>query len=133
MTAREPREFDPEQVCLGKPEDSECWMEGSNLPGCHVWNWNLRIEEGVTEGFYESSRERGNWTMSFPNGTIMVGPFKGGKKHGYWVERYASGIIEHGRYLDGARHGRWIYHSRQGTANELTYEHGRIKKGQILR
>ena len=155
MAAQEPRPFDANQVCLGKPEGSECWIEVSNLPGCHVWNPTLQVEETVTwSGECADGLAHGpgtlNWTWlelpygwrdlpfdylgsisseereSFRASEEATGSLKLGRTHGRWVIDPGPGTgVWEGLYVDGKEHGWWTVTYHNGGVTEGFYESGR--------
>ena len=122
--------FDEWMTCADKQEDSECWMELENQPGCYIWNNSLGINEsatwsgGCTNGLADGTGEI-VWVSGSDrkNGSSNSGQLQRGKYHGQWVLRYANGDVHEGYYVDGKRHGRWVLRSRY-TRTVNTKEYG---------
>ena len=120
--------FSDARTCQDKPEGSQCWMELSNLVGCHVWNFNLKEGSAVSwSGECEGGTAYGEGTLSWewPNrkrsgaGTLLEG-----RKRGLWSERYADGTVALGAYAVAGRHGQWFLELENGASATGVYEHG---------
>ena len=89
----------------------ECWLEVSNIPGCHAFNRYWGVETFTWSGGCESGRLSGNgrevWRR---NGSDIFGEgqYVDGKRHGHWVSKWSDGKGEEGPYVDGKKHGRWV-------------------------
>jgi hypothetical protein len=115
------------QTCAGKPENSACWKEFDNRPGCFFWNPVLGKDETVTwAGECKNGIAQGDGTLTFvwggDNRAIDEGTISNGKQEGRWILRVSIGgaeeNVEEGNYKDGKRAGRWLIHWADGSVGE---------------
>lgn len=130
--------FQEVMTCAGKPEDSECWMELENQPGCYIWNNSLGVNESATwsggcvNGLAEGMGEIiWAWESDGVQVTITgTGQVKGGKQYGQWIIRHPRGTIMEGKisegpYVDGKRHGQWVIRWADGDVAKGPYVDGK--------
>ena len=137
--------------CKPEPDDSGCWMELADQPGCYVWNpnpqpdetatWTGKCSAGFAQGFgvltwttddeaeHEGSRRygqpHGQSVIRGSSGWLDEGPFRFGKQHGAWVERTSDGAVLEGPYVDGEENGHWILRSASGAVHEGPFVDGK--------
>ena len=109
-------------LCTGR-KGPACWMEATNVPGCHVWNPNPQPEETVSwSGKCADGKAsgRGRMTWRFRKdgawaNTWDEGPYADGKIHdGHWVAKYSGGAVWEGPWSDGEFEGLWVRRGSQG-------------------
>ena len=150
-----PSSFQNEPTCAGQPEDTACWMELANSPGCYVWNpylqpdvtatWTGECAEGLAQGTGTlnwvsfrtpmcavpgtllAGKPHGQWVWLYPNGRVSEGSYVEGKRHGDWVEYLMDEIWQRGSYLEGKKHGAWTEGAWRGIYVEGK-KHGRWVK-----
>lgn len=110
------------QTCVGKPENSACWKEFDNRPGCFFWNPVLGKDETVTwAGECKQGIAQGHGTLTFVwdgNRAVDEGSIIDGKQQGHWILRVGTGDVEEGNYKDGMRAGRWTIRWADGSVGE---------------
>lgn len=112
-------------TCVGKTENSQCWMELANKAGCFIWNSALGKDEVVTwTGECKNGLAQGEGTQTWIWGTDQkhrsadVGMLVGGKRHGHWIVREGNGDEQEGSYVDGKRQGTWVTRWADGNTGE---------------
>ncbi len=124
----------PDQTCVGRAENADCWMELSTQAGCYVWNpglmgpsasvtWPGACSNGLAHGEGELV-----WTWVSDGGKWVgtaTGLLRDGKQYGHWVLRSASGAVSEGAYVDGREHGHWVMRSGSGTVHEGPFVDGK--------
>ena len=110
-------EFSSENMCIGKPAGSSCWMALTNHPECYVWNPHFQKDETVTwsgecsEGFAQG---KGTLTWAVTDGDSLkitstsTGHLQNGNFHGQWILRDEYGRVEEVSYMHGKMHGHWV-------------------------
>ena len=112
----------PTPLCTGE-EDTPCWMETSNQPGCYVWNPNPAPEETVTwTGSCVDGKASGRGKLVWRfrrDGVSKTSEGEGEMREdnlvGHWVYRTSDGEVWEGPFVDGKRHGRFV---KRGTKGE---------------
>lgn len=130
-----------EDTCAGKPEESACWQELDNQPGCYLWNsslgvnstvtWSGECTGGLAEGTGEIIR---NWESDGKQRMeTETGQLKDGKQQGHWVIRSTDGHVAEGPYADGKWHGQWVIRYANGDVDEGPYVDGKRHGQWIIR
>ena len=151
-------EFSPENTCIGKPDNSRCWMALTNQPECYVWNPILEKEETVTwtgecsEGFAQGMgtliHNYINRDTDYSIGrtkTEEIGQLQNGKRHGHWVKSYTYSTTykdsgngyqvlagAEGPYIEGKKHGYWVTRVDSTIQEEGPYVDGKRHGEWIL-
>jgi hypothetical protein len=118
-----PARIEAGQTCAGKPENTACWKEFDNRPGCFFWNPVLGKDETVTwVGECKDGIAQGHGTLTFvwdgDHRAVDEGMLIDGKQQGRWILRVGNGDVEEGLYKDGKRAGRWVIHWADGSVGE---------------
>lgn len=131
----------PEPLCAGE-EDSACWLEVANRPGCYVWkkgfrylgpgqgvHWDGGCEKGRS-GFALATgsgqlrfREPGDSLAEDRRGNVPWrylgrGELREGKKEGLWTDTFDDSHWDRGTYVLGRRQGRWTLGTTGGGVSE---------------
>ena len=76
-----------------KSEESACWLELDNLPGCYLWNHSLRENETATwsdtcsDWLAEGTGEISSiWGSNREFNATDTGQLQQGKRHGQWSD-----------------------------------------------
>ena len=123
------------ETCAGQPVGSECWMQVTNQPGCHLWNPSLAA--GATaawSGECVSGYAQGTGTVRWRyDGGVQSeeGSFFDGKQHGNWVVEEADGDVSEGLYVNGQRQGIWTWWFWNGNVLESPSVNGEDHGQQI--
>lgn len=141
-------------LCAGKPENSACWIEVVNRPGCFVWTvaagadetvtWDGECKQGIAQGMgtqvwrwggdqpggavdkgtLVDGRPQGNWVVRDQNGDEEEGPYVDGKRQGPFVIRWANGSTGEGSMVDDEMHGDWVVRHADGKVETHHYVNG---------
>ena len=133
-------EFSSENMCIGKPAGSSCWMALTNHPECYVWNPHLLKDETVTwsgecsEGFAQG---KGTITWAVTDGDSLkiletgTGHLQNGNFHGQWILREIRnnryGIVREVSYMHGKRHGDYV----RRISNGVVLDKGSYVNGEL--
>lgn len=160
--AQQTAPISPDQICVGQPEGTACWMELENQAECYVWNGQLKEDQSVTWsgacvgglahgegsltwvwgenksvrtaiGLLQDGQRHGRWVFRWPNGAVSEGSFVDGQQHGLWVERLANGSVFEGPFVSGQRHGPWVLRGADGTVSEGPFINGQRHGHWVLR
>ena len=145
----------PDQTCIGRAENADCWMELSTQTGCYVWNpgimapdasvtWTDVCSNGLARGegkltwtrgsggevstgtgLLQDGKQHGRWDLHLLGGFVSEGAYVDGKEHGRWVMRSGSGTVSEGPYVNGKRHGHWVMRFESGMVSEGPFVDGK--------
>ncbi len=118
----------PVETCVGKPVGSQCWMEVTNQPACHLWNPGLAAGATVAwTGECVGGYAQGTGTVYWRyDGGVQTedGSLLDGKQHGTWLVQEADGDISEGLNVNGQRQGTWTWWFTNGNVKESPYMNG---------
>ena len=77
--------------------------------------------------FDEQGRVDGPARVTYPDGSVYEGQYKGGRKHGQGTAKFASGNMYVGQFENSKRHGRGTFTFANGDVEVGLYEEGKDK------
>ena len=131
----------PGRLCSSEGDDSECWREIADNPGCHLWerysswyisvsSWSGSCRRGVADGAgtLVERVQNPDLDLDFPVEDVLT--ILQGKRHGKVVRHFPdTGAVTEGQYSRGTAFGKWVLYSRDGSCVTVTeYSEGLVSK-----
>ena len=110
----------PGRLCADDGDDTDCWREIAENPGCHLWvvsskpnrtreSWSGSCDDGAAKG-------KGTLVTRWENGNALheTVTILGGRRHGKATARSTRGSVSEGEYDDGVPVGKWVSYDGDG-------------------
>lgn len=138
-----PADVTEEELCSVQQDETVCWMELENQPGCYIWvptdllrvpvTWSGACIDGLVAG-------SGTLNGGFDEGIVRVrytatGKVQRGNTHGQWVinahvdtDTFSSQALWKGSFVDGNPRDKWVSSSDDGFVSEVIYD----ERGEMI-